>query len=128
MTCRRVIRLALLVVACGTSVAATPVSPSERANTFATCAGRHAAAETYWGRVAEGNTQSSTFDALTDAVLPSAVAYGMPASHAADAKFRAWLDHAYLRNDAEFAVDPGRRARARARLDRDLAECSALIL
>lgn len=106
---------------------ALPVSPSDRATLFAACAGRLSAQETFWGRSAPGPTDSAIFDTLTEAALPAAVAYGMPPSVAHNAKFHAWRNHAYLRNDAEFSPDAGRRDRARERLSLELRECDDLI-
>ncbi|QFT60344.1 hypothetical protein FIU94_16060 [Sulfitobacter sp. THAF37] len=128
MSCSRVIRIA--AVAClffGGAAVALPVSPSERATLFAICAGRLSAVETYWGRQPAGARDSATFDTLMEAALPAAIEDGMPLSVAQNAKFHAWRSHAFLRNDAEFSPDQGRRARAHDRLARELRECSDLI-
>lgn len=119
--------LALATLFAATNVAALPHSPSQRAEAFATCAGRYAAQDTYWAQQKDSSVERATFDALLDAILPAAVDFGMPESHAANAKFQAWKTHAYLRNDANFAVDALRRNKAAARLARDLADCAALI-
>ena len=117
---------ALLLAALGTQVAAFPLSPSQRAEAFATCAGRYAAYAVHSSD--RLNTDKRLFDDLLEAVMPAAVAYGMPRSHVASMKFQAWLDHSSLHNDASYATDPGRKARAAARLARDMAECDALVL
>lgn len=118
---------ALACVALTGAAGALPVSPSERATIFATCAGRFAAEETFWGSPPPETRDSVTFDALTDAILPAAIDHGMPPAVVQNAKFQAWRVHAYLRNDAEFSPDAGRRTRARDRLGQELAECSDLI-
>ncbi len=121
------IRIALACLALSGPAQALPTSPSERATLFAACAGRFAAQETFWGRQPDEDRDSDTFDALTEAVMPAAIDYGMPPAVARNAKFHAWRDHAYLRNDAEFSPDQGRRSRARDRLAQELTECSDLI-
>ncbi|OAN73647.1 hypothetical protein A8B82_19225 [Sulfitobacter sp. EhC04] len=119
--------MAVICLALTGTAQALPTSPSERAMLFAACAGRFAAQETFWGQQPPADRDSDTFDTLTEAVLPAAIDYGMPPAVAQNAKFNAWRDHAYLRNDAEFSPDDGRRNRARDRLARELAECSDLI-
>lgn len=127
MTHKDLIRLILLWGALAGSAQALPLTASERAQTFATCAGRFAAEETYWGRTAPGDRDSVTFDALVEAVLPEAIAVGMPRAVASNAKFHAWRTHAYLHNNARFSPDAGRKARAQNRLAREIADCTALI-
>lgn len=123
---RKVCALGLLAAASGAS--ALPSSPSQQAEAFAICAGRYAAQASQSTKFTHPRADRAIFEDLLNAVLPAAEAYGMPKSHAANAKFQAWRDHAYLHNDANFAVDPGRQARAADRLARDISECDDLVL
>jgi hypothetical protein len=125
MSIRPLICAAAICAASG--VHALPFSPSERAETFAICAGRYAAQETYWAAQQPASEERKLFEALLEAVMPAAIEYGMPESHAANAMFHAWKTHAYLRNDANFAVDARRKSGAAARLARDMADCRELI-
>lgn len=119
---------AALLGTLGSAAFALPSSPSQQAEAFAVCAGRYAAQATQSTQHTTPQAHQDVFEDLLDAVLPAAEAYGMPKSHASNAKFRAWRDHAFLHNDANFAVDPGRKARAADRLARDISECDALVL
>ncbi|WP_299874535.1 hypothetical protein [uncultured Sulfitobacter sp.] len=116
------------LLAAASSASALPSSPSQQAEAFAICAGRYAAQASQSTEFTQPRANRAIFEDLLDAVLPAAEAYGMPKTHAANAKFQAWRDHAYLHNDANFATDPGRQARAAARLARDISECDALVL
>ena len=119
---------AALVSLCASAAFALPASPSQQAEAFAICAGRYAAQATQSTQHTKARADKYVFEDLLAAVLPAAEAYGMPKSHVSNAKFQAWRDHAFLHNDANYAVDPGRKARAAARLARDMAECDALVL
>ncbi|MEM7471388.1 MAG: hypothetical protein AAF340_08550 [Pseudomonadota bacterium] len=115
------------------ALAAIPISPSERAQAFAQCAGRysamanhitHASAETF----ETVRSRLAIFDMMLEAVLPAAVAYGMPEKQAANWKFDAWRNHAAILNDANYSFDTRRAENARAASEKMIAECRSLIL
>lgn len=68
------------------------------------------------------------FDLMLDAILPAAIAYGMPERQAANWKFDAWRSHAAILNDANYSLDERRAKSARAASERMIEECRRLIL
>ncbi|MEM6408516.1 MAG: hypothetical protein AAF700_08870 [Pseudomonadota bacterium] len=118
---------------CAPAVSAIPISPSERAQAFAQCAGRYSAMANH---ITEASSETfetvrerkALFDMMLEAVLPAAVAYGMPKAQATTWKFDAWRNHAAILNDANYSVDHRRAQNARAASEKMIAECRRLIL
>ena len=117
----------------GQMAVALPHSPSERAKLFATCAG-HLGALAVQQRTAapvkapETEAMRQTFEMLLDAVMPDAVAHGMPESTAYNWRFNAWLDNADILNEVAFSFDETRAQRAQQLVDARLATCRDLLL
>ncbi|ALG89846.1 MULTISPECIES: hypothetical protein [Actibacterium] len=124
--------VALLILTAPAALA-LPGSPSQRAEFFATCAGRLAALETRQRATQSpdvGKTEAlrADFDLLLEATLPDAVDYGMPPAQATQWRSLGWGEIATLLADADYSFDAGRAARARQMIDRRILDCNALIL
>ncbi|MEO0991453.1 MAG: hypothetical protein AAFX00_10940 [Pseudomonadota bacterium] len=113
----RIKSASVLILFAALPALALPVSPSERALLFADCTGRLSALEAHqWmtnGIESERTgRQRNAFADLLDAVLPDAVAHGMPAHMALSRRIHAKAAHAALLNASKFAGDPDRRTTA----------------
>jgi len=123
-----------LLLALGTTSGfALPVSPSERARSFATCAGYMGALAVRQRRsdpqaASETEAMRATFEALLEAVMPDAMRSGMPRAVALNWRFRAWLENTEILDEVAYSTDAGRAARARDVAADRYATCRALIL
>jgi cytochrome c556 len=122
-----------LIVTAQQAVAAMPMSPSQRAQTFAQCSGRLAALAMYQDvisdeRPVDVRVVQNDFDALLEATLPAAIDFGMPESVAAQAKFDAWTAQSDLINTARFSQDDLRATTAKRASDGFIASCLDLVM
>ena len=121
-----------LVLTFATAAGALPHSPSERANLFASCAGRLLALEEHQ-RLTDGPASEETarlrgiFLDLLDAVLPDAQAYGMPKGYEMQWRVMARAEQRSLLSRAAYASDVSARAPAQTAADRHVAVCKAVI-
>jgi hypothetical protein len=123
-----------LCVAAGmVSATPIPVSPTQQAQVFAVCAGRLSAlTEHQW--LTDGPASEKTarlrdaFADLLEAVEPEARAAGMPGTSTIAWRVGAKAAERALLDDALFATDPGRRKRAGAAAEANIAACRGLIL
>jgi hypothetical protein len=122
--------LFLVLLCAATPAGAFPLSPTERARVFADCAGIAAAVmEHGWlfGTGEDAARQRELFLALLEAVLPDALARGLPGTQAlawrieAKAAQKDLLATAAFHPAPERAAPAGRAAAARA------AACTALL-
>ena len=133
MTVLRRLSLAVLWLVLAAPAAALPVSPSERAQAFAECAGGLSAMSNQITSLPEEDAAKFTrmrdlFDQMLEAVLPSAIDYGMPEFQAANWKFDAWIRSTSIINEASYSFDKGRAERAQAVIEADFQTCEAMIL
>jgi hypothetical protein len=110
-----------------------PLSPSQRLEVFATCAGRLSAlVEHQWlvDPAASDATaaQRDGFGDLVDAVLPDALAWGVPQPMAMHWRVSPKAAQRELLTLASFGTDPGRAARARELAAARLAECDGVLI
>ena len=110
-----------------------PISPSERVQVFATCAGRLSALvehqRTIGGSVSDQTeAQRGGFEALLTAVIPDALEYGLPDTQALDWRLHAKLAQSRLLMRADFYRDATIKAKARAAADAFLRECDQFLL
>lgn len=110
-----------------------PISPAERAQVFATCAGRLSALidheRTVVGTASKHiEAQQSTFQALLNAVMPDALDYGLPESKAMDWLLHAKLAQSRLLMRADFYGDAFAKQKARDAADAFLQECDQFLL
>lgn len=112
--------------------AGLPFSPSERARVFALCTGHYSALvehqRLFDGAVSEESQERrDLFADMLEAVLPDAVAYGMPAHQAMAWRIEAKAVQAALLSASVFNMVPGRAKPARAVAERNIARCDRLI-
>jgi hypothetical protein len=110
-----------------------PQSPSARLELFQTCAGRLSALIAHQWLVDPAASEATEatrdqFDALIDAVMPDAIAWGMPRQMALHWRIAAKAAQADLLATATFSLDPVRAARARRAADARLADCDGLLV
>lgn len=110
-----------------------PISPAERAQVFATCAGRLSALADHQRTVGEAVsdvliTRQDSFEALLTAVLPDAVDYGLPQGQALNWQLHAKLAQSRLLMRADFYGDATIKAKAREAADAFLQECEQFLL
>jgi len=123
-----------LCVAAGMAQATSlPISPTQRAEVFATCTGRLSAlTEHQWmtdGPASEHTAEMrDRFADLLDAVAAEAIEAGLPPGYLMDWRLRAKLVQRDLLSDALFSEDSGRRDRAAKVAETNVATCRALIL
>lgn len=122
--------LALLVAS---AAAALPTRSFERAEVFATCAGRLAALSAHQSAYDEprpGLTDGmiETFEALLEAVLPDALAEGVPEDQAGKWRSGGWSEVAALLSIVHYSFDARKADRAELALAQRLAECTRLLL
>lgn len=125
--------IAYLLLCIATSAAAFPVSPAERAQAFATCAGRYSALvehqRLFDGVLSEQTVERrNTFVLLLESVLPHALEYGLPDTQAMAWRVEAKAQHQRLLSNAVFGIVPERARPARAAAEDHLARCDALLL
>ncbi len=124
---------ALLSAPAATFATALPFSPSERAYMFANCAGRLAALEEHQ-RMFDGPASEQTqkvvhqFEALIEAVMPDAIAYGMPGRQVWSWRINAKQAQSALLQRATFSQDARMITRAKAAAEDHIATCRALVL
>ena len=134
MTVLRHISLAVMTGACLVSAAfALPHSPSARAEIFAKCSGDLGALATFrrnhvGGDHREPKELQNTFDMLLEAVLPDAVAYGMPEHQAANWRFNAYVSHNDLLNSVAYSMDERRKDLSRKASEARIEACRSLVL
>lgn len=124
--------MVLLIVTTHAALA-LPGSPSQRAEMFATCAGRLEAMATRQRAdrhpdLAQTERYSADFQMLLEAVMPAAIAYGVPPQQAVTWRSVGWVEIAYLLADRQYSHDEIRIARAKQRLSEHLSDCRNLIL
>lgn len=124
--------MVLLIVTTHAALA-LPGSPSQRAEIFATCAGRMDAMATRQRaeRHPEGDVTrrfSTDFDMMLDAVMQAAIDHGMPPQQVVTWRSGGWVEVAHLLSDRYYSNDETRIARANERLSERLAHCRNLIL
>ena len=112
---------------------AFPVSPSERAQAFATCAGQYSALvehqRLFDGHLSEVTLQRrDTFVMLLDAVWPDAQSNGVPAPQAMAWRVTAKAQQQALLSQAVFGMLPDRARPAKAAAEANIARCDALLL
>lgn len=110
-----------------------PASPSQRLQLFETCAGRLSALiEHQWlvDTASADRTAAlrSEFDRLIEAVLPDALAWGMPPAMAMHWRITAKAQQADLLLLAAFGPDRARADRTRQVAEARIAECSGLLI
>jgi hypothetical protein len=124
---------AVFLLAFAQMAAATPQSPSERVQLFATCAGRYSALAEYQ-RLMDGpasevaDAQRARFDDLLDAVMPDALEWGMPGDMAMNWRITAKMAQAQLLSRGTFQTDRDIAAHAKRAAQAFLQECNAIIL
>ncbi|MGV6849571.1 MAG: hypothetical protein ACWA5A_14450 [Marinibacterium sp.] len=115
------------------AAAALPRSPSQRAQLFATCAGRYSALAEHQrmfdGAASEtADAQRAAFEALLDAVLPDARDWGMPGEMALQWRLAAKLAQAELLQRSTFQSDSSIAETSRHAADRLFGECRGWVL
>lgn len=126
--------LAVLLLAGGSAGAGTlPTSPSQQLQTFATCAGRLSATiEHLWlvdPAASDGPLKLRRgFDDLIDAVLPDALAFGVPAELPMHWRVSAKAAQRELLTLSTFGTDSAQGEKARGLAAARLAECTGLLV
>lgn len=110
-----------------------PRSPSARLELFETCAGRLSALIAHQWLIDPAASDATAalrdeFDALIEAVLPDALAWGVPRHMAMHWRVSAKAAQADLLAAAAFSLDPVRAARARRAADARLGDCHGLLV
>jgi hypothetical protein len=123
----------LLMAALPAWAGGLPLSPAQRLEAFATCAGRLSAMVEHQWLVAPDASEATEaqrdgFGDLVDAVLPDALAWGVPREMAMHWRVAAKAAQRELLTLATFGTDPDRAARARGLADARLAECDGLLI
>lgn len=129
----RKLATAAILAALPGGTAAFPVSPAQRLEVFATCAGRFSATmEHQWLVDPEASeataAQRAGFDDLVAAVTPDARAWGVPEAMAMHWRVAAKAAQRELLMLASFGTDPRGAARARDLAAARLAECDGLLV
>ncbi|WP_141246537.1 hypothetical protein [Actibacterium ureilyticum] len=123
----------VLLIVTTHAASALPGSPQQRAEMFATCAGRLQAMATRQraDRDPDANQTerfSADFLMLLEATLPAAIADGLTPQQAVTWRSSGWVEVAYLLADRYYSHDPTRIDRATQRLSERLSHCRDLIL
>jgi hypothetical protein len=110
-----------------------PASPSARLQIFETCAGRLSAEIAHRWLIdpasADGVAEMrDDFDAVIEAVLPDALAWGLPAAMPMHWRVSAKATHGALLSTATFGLDPAQAARARKIATAHLAACNGILI
>lgn len=133
MSALRTIFVAAAATLAASPGGALPLTASERALSFAACAGRYSAeVEHDWlldpadSRVTEARRDG--FLALLDAVVPDAVEDGMPPHLPMATRIEEKAAHTALLHRAAFHLDPLAADTARAAAERRIAACGAWLL
>ena len=124
-----------LVFALSAHCAATalPQSPSERVQLFASCAGRFSALADHHrlfdGAASEvAEFKKASFEALLEATLPDAIAWGMPGRMAFDWRMTAKMAQATLLHRSTFTQDAYIKVRSRETAAAYLQFCEGQVL
>lgn len=125
--------LAFLFLPAMSQAAGVPVSPSERAQVFATCHGRLAAEMDHQRLMGDHPSQQiehrhSAFKQLYQAVLPDALEYGLPGALAVTWFNTAKRKQAWLLMRADFNGDTDIKQKSRDAARALLSECDSLLL
>jgi hypothetical protein len=131
-------RLLFLVLVAALQTAAVSAAPLparafERAELFANCAGRYAALATHQrglvdGRPDEADRLTESFDGLLEAILPDALAEGVPDGQARRWRSDGWVEIAVLLRDMQYSTDQRRADAAGRRLLQQIASCRMILL
>lgn len=118
---------------CAGAVWALPQSPSQRAQLFATCAGRYSALvehQRLFDGVAseQAEDQKKIFETLLEAVMPHALAWGMPGHMALDWRLTAKHAQAQLLQKGAFQTDDDIARRSRHVATALLSDCHMFVL
>ncbi len=122
----------ILLFAAG-ALQALPRSPSERAQLFATCAGRFSALAEHQ-RMFDGpasevaDARRKQFEVLLDAVMPDARDWGMPGEMVWTWRLTAKMAQAQLLQRSTFQSDDFVAAQSRHAADRLFDECRSRVL
>lgn len=123
----------VLLIVTTHAASALPGSPSQRAELFATCAGRLAAMATRQRADRHPDLEqterfSADFDMMLEAVMPAALDHGMPPQQVVTWRSGGWVEVAHLLADRHYSGDQSRIERATQRLSEQLSHCRDLIL
>ena len=123
----------LVVLGLAGAAQALPQSPSERAQLFATCAGRFSALAEHQrlfdGAASEvADAERETFEMLLDAVMPDARDWGMPGELALQWRLTAKMAQAELLHRSVFQTDAYVKTQSRRAADRLFDECRSRVL
>ena len=110
-----------------------PTSPSQRADLFATCAGRSLAViehlSLFGGNLVDRAEQRRVaFRDMLEAITPYALADGAQPLHLLSLRVQARADMRMLLSSARFAAPDANRTSLRQAADRQIAACDALLL
>lgn len=116
-----------------TAALALPGTSYERAELFATCAGRMAALATSQRALNHPETGSTEqvredFDMMLDATLPAALSQGVPPNEPRLWRSSGWSEIASLLADAQYSFDLRRAERAQDALEARIRDCRAILL
>lgn len=125
--------LTVFLLSAAGAAAALPRSPSQRAQLFATCAGRYSALAEHQrlfdGSASEvADAQKQAFEDLLEAVMPDARDWGMPGEMALQWRLTAKMAQARLLQRSVFQSDTVIAEQSRRAADRLFGECRTWIL
>jgi len=119
---------ALCALGLATPALALPQSPSQRVQLFASCLGTlHAVADQSAHRSDKTQTLIAHFEALLDATLPDALAYGMPESMMWQWRVAAQQGHGLMLIQAHYGADTYAAAQAKHATAASLAACQKVV-
>ncbi len=123
----------MLMVWTGTVATALPPFAHQRAELFATCAGRLAALAAHerargLDAAQDHSSMSGDFDFLLETTLPDALDEGVPATQPRGWWSSGWTEIAYLLAEEAYSLDQGRADRARAAREDRIGQCQDVIL
>lgn len=124
---------AVLFAASAAAAPALPPTAFQRAEVFATCAGRLSALATFQRATQTGShsateTLRDNFDMLLEATLPAAMDQGVPVGEETKWQARGWAEVAGLLSAQQDRGNPTRVDHANDGLNRVIEDCRALIL
>ena len=112
---------------------AFPISPGQRAQAFAYCAGAYLAVAEHRGSL-DGTVQDHALDRralfadMLEAVTPDAIAFGTPPGQITALRVQARAELRRLLAMSEFNMTPERARPARQAAEQTIARCNALLL
>ena len=130
----KTLSLALWIALLAPTVAqAFPQSPSERAQLFATCAGRFSALAEHQrffdGAASEiAEAKQRGFENLLEAILPYALDWGLPGEQILDWRITAKMTQATLLHRGSFHSDQFMASRSKEIAETFLSDCEAWVL